>query len=77
MDEFIGTIKMFAGNFAQLPHESFRVVHLTKNYKPKQHQETQIIMLILKPKNESAMARFCYYNKGIHSYRTNPFVWFI
>ena len=112
MEELIGTIKLFAGNFAphgwlicdgrllnitqnaalfsiigttyggdgrttfalpdlrgrvpvgfgqsQLPHESFRVVHLTKNYKPKQHQETQIIMLILKPKNESAMTRFFY-----------------
>ncbi len=31
MEELMGTIKMFAGNFAQLPHESFRVVQLTKN----------------------------------------------
>ena len=56
------------GDCSQLPHESFRVVHLTKNYKPKQHQETHIIMLILKPKNESAMTRFCFYNKGIRNH---------
>ena len=68
MDEFIGTIKMFAGNFAQLPHESFRVVHLTKNYKPKQHQETQIIMLILNRKTSQQWLVFIFSVIALSSY---------
>ena len=119
MEELIGTIKLFAGNFAphgwlicdgrllnitqnaalfsiigttyggdgrttfalpdlrgrvpvgfgqsQLPHESFRVVHLTKNYKPKQHQETQIIMLILNRKTSQQWLVFVFITKAFVS----------
>ena len=54
-----------AGCFVpQLPHESFRVVHLTKNYKPKQHQETHIIMLILKRKTSQQWLVFVFIIKA-------------
>lgn len=52
---------------AQLPHESFRVVHLTKNYKPKQHQETQIIMLILNRKTSQQWLVFVFITKAFVS----------
>jgi hypothetical protein len=68
MEGIIGEIRMFAGDFApQLPHESFRVVHLTKNYKPKQHQETQIIMLILNRKTSQQWLVFVFITKAFVS----------
>ena len=124
MEELIGTIKLFAGNFAphgwlicdgrllnitqnaalfsiigttyggdgrttfalpdlrgrvpvgfgqsQLPHESFRVVHLTKNYKPKQHQETQIIMLILNRKTSQQWLVFVFITKAFVTIEISP-----
>ena len=124
MEELIGTIKLFAGNFAphgwlicdgrllnitqnaalfsiigttyggdgrttfalpdlrgrvpvgfgqsQLPHESLRVVHLTKNYKPKQHQETQIIMLILNRKTSQQWLVFVFITKAFVTIEISP-----
>ena len=54
MEELIGTIKLFAGNFA--PHGWLicdgRLLNITQN--------AALFSII-----------------GTHSYRTNPFVWFI
>ena len=56
----------------QLPHESFRVVHLTKNYKPKQHQETQIIMLILNRKTSQQWLVFVFITKAFVTIEISP-----
>ena len=60
------------GDCSQLPHESFRVVHLTKNYKPKQHQETQIIMLILNRKTSQQWLVFVFITKAFVTIEISP-----